>query len=60
VRLRFDDRALALAVMVGALMASMVFTVSIIINAPRVWPGTSASFLIAGSQTYLFATRRKP
>lgn len=55
----FDFRALVIAVQLGTLMAAVIFTVSVLGDFPRVWPGTVTSFLLTTCSTYLGLTKRR-
>jgi hypothetical protein len=55
----FDFRALVIAVQIGTLIASVVFTISVLGDFPRVWPGTVTSFLLTTCSSYLGLTKRR-
>lgn len=57
---KFDDRALAVAVLAGTVSAALIFIVSTALDFPRVWPGTISAFLMTGCGTYLRSARRRP
>lgn len=56
---RRDVEDVVWAVVLGLVAASFVFTVSIVIDAPRVWPGTILSFLFCGGLQWLFRSRER-
>ena len=55
----FDARAAAASLAIGSVNASVVFLVSVLIGAPRQWPGAIFSLITTTCMAYFFLTRRR-
>ena len=55
----FDARKAAASVAIGSVNATLVFLVSVLIGAPRQWPGAIFSLITTSCMFYVFLTRRR-
>jgi hypothetical protein len=52
-----SQRALAYALFVGALSAGLVVIISVLLDAPRLWPGFLIALVTGSAGVYLSLTR---